>query len=299
MFVYKLKQRINSYRYRYLSRTINASIIKRCEYVIKRNIMEQYAMHCEKKGISDDSICEEELIVSLTTYKSRLNDVFLAIESIMQGSVKPNRIILWVSEELKGTTLPTPLQKQMKRGLEIRYVKDIGPYTKLIYALKEFPHSSIITIDDDIIYPFDTVENLVNAHNTSKGLICANDYVLAPYHLKKSKLQMMKWKRPKEHLSISDRCIFEGFAGVLYPPHCFNEEVFNEDLFLKICKTSDDVWFSAMAILNGTKCIYACPNMDGFRIVSNYLVQGSALCLINDKMNGRNIYNVFKRYSIY
>ena len=33
-----------------------------------------------------------------------------------------------------------------KRGLKIEYCSDIGPYTKLIYALENYPETLIITI---------------------------------------------------------------------------------------------------------------------------------------------------------
>ena len=48
----------------------------------------------------------------------------------------------------------------IKNGLEIRFVKDIGSYTKAIYAFKEFSESIIVTADDDIFYPKDWLKKL-------------------------------------------------------------------------------------------------------------------------------------------
>lgn len=45
-------------------------------------------------GISDIKLCPQDVIISLTTYDKRLNAVYLAIESVMNGSIKPNKIIL-------------------------------------------------------------------------------------------------------------------------------------------------------------------------------------------------------------
>ena len=39
----------------------------------------------------------------------------------------------------------------------------------------------------------------------------------------------------------------------MYPPHCFDPEIFNEKIFLDICKTADDVWLNAMARKSNTK----------------------------------------------
>ena len=43
-----------------------------------------------------------------------------------------------------------------------------------------------------------------------------------------------------------------GIGGVLYPPHCFNDELFNQNVFMDLCPYADDVWFYAMRLLSGT-----------------------------------------------
>lgn len=35
---------------------------------------------------------------------------------------------------------------------------------KYHYAMQDFPNSIIVTVDDDMIYPNDTIESLWNAH---------------------------------------------------------------------------------------------------------------------------------------
>ena len=42
-------------------------------------------------------------------------------------------------------------------------------------------------------------------------------------------------------------------GGVLYPPGSLYKDVLNEELFMKLCPTADDIWFWSMAILNNTK----------------------------------------------
>ena len=43
-----------------------------------------------------------------------------------------------------------------------------------------------------------------------------------------------------------------GYGGVLYPPGAFDEEVFNEKVFMRLCPYADDIWFFAMALKKGT-----------------------------------------------
>jgi glycosyltransferase involved in cell wall biosynthesis len=92
-----------------------------------------------------------DLVVSLTTIPSRLNIVHHTIESIFSQSLLPGRLVLWISDETHA--IPSQLLAQERRGLEIRKIRDVGPLTKLIYALREFPGQTIVTVDDDIVYP--------------------------------------------------------------------------------------------------------------------------------------------------
>ena len=133
-------------------------------YNIRHDLLIHEAITSKEPGITQNKLCNEEVIVSLTTYRRRLLGVSSTIESIMQGSVKPNRICLWIDENLKNITFPQTLLNQVKRGLEIYFCKDIGPHTKLVPALAKYPEASIITIDDDAIYDYDLVETLVSSH---------------------------------------------------------------------------------------------------------------------------------------
>ena len=139
-------------------------MINELRFRLKYDELTTKALSYSENGITKEQYGDSQIIVSLTTHGKRIYDVHATIESIMQGSVRPNRIILWISEDYRNTILPLTLQKQQKRGLEIEYCKDIRSYTKLIYALKKYPDASIVTIDDDIIYPHDLLEHLVNAH---------------------------------------------------------------------------------------------------------------------------------------
>lgn len=255
-----------------------------------------------EQGISNEKYGESEVIVSLTTHGKRIYDVHATIESIMQGSIKPNRIVLWISEDYRNTILPLALQKQTERGLEIKYCKDIRSYTKLLPALKCFPEASIITIDDDIIYPYDTLEYLINAHKEYPNCICANWIREFPKNLGEKYISLLKWPQIFETEEISERYFFEGFAGVLYPPHSLDAEVFNETVFLDICKYADDVWFNAMALKAGTKVKYAWKHYSVASFINNEDGQCVALQNLNNKgefLNDIQIQSVYGKYGLW
>lgn len=260
------------------------------------------ALYESKSGLSSEKYGESEVIVSLTTHGKRVYDVHAAIESIMQGCVKPNRILLWISEDYRNTILPLTLQKQKARGLEIKYCKDIRSYKKLIPALKEFPDASIITIDDDIIYPHDLLECLINAHKEYPKCICANWIREFPRNLDKKYITLLKWPQLFDTDEVSERFFFEGFGGVLYPPHSLDSEVFNESVFMDICKTADDVWFNAMALKAGTKVKYAWRHYSVASFIENTDAQCVALHNVNNKgelLNDVQIKAVYGKYGLW
>lgn len=307
MFLYNLYKNITE-RKNHLSKIfsmVKSKIIENTadtlRLELKINELTNFALHSTSKGVTSDKICNEEVIVSLTTHGSRYYDCYLAIESIMQGTVKPNKIVLWVGEELKDTPIPVLLQNQMKRGLEIRYRRDIRSYTKLIYALKEFPNAVIITVDDDILYSYDVVENLTTAHNKYAGCICANVVHYIPKDLNTNYQSLLKWDFVRDYHKQLEHSLFEGFSGVLYSPNSLNTEVFNESVFMEICKYADDVWFSAMAMLQKTKVIYSYPHAGLFNWIETKESQLSALQNINSKgevLNDKQVKAVFSRYKL-
>ena len=221
-------------------------------YKLRKERFSEKTLFSTEQGITSNPICDKEVIVSLTTYGNRINEVYLSIESIMQGTVKPNRIILWISEEFCGKKLPITLQKQAERGLEIEYCKDIRSYTKLIPALRTYPESVIITIDDDAIYDFDVVEKLVNSYQVNPHHIHANRIHKITMNDDGTPKSYNNWVWCCNEYGISHLNFLTGVGGVLYPPHCFDSAVFDEEVFLNICKTADDIWFYLMALKKGT-----------------------------------------------
>lgn len=277
-------------------------VMNRLYYKWKVDELNKCTLHSNERGITESKIAETEVIVSLTTHSYRIYDVYLAVESIMQGTMLPNRIILWLSEDYKNTPLPVTLQNQMKRGLEVRYCKDIRSYTKLVPALKEFPDSAIVTIDDDIIYPIDAFEHLVNAYNSSNNCICAHWVHSIPKDLYKKYTSLLDWPTMTGKVEDSLLLFYEGFGGVLYPPHSLDKEVLNEKVFFDICKYADDVWFNAMSLRKGTKVRYANPRPGLFKCIGNPDVQAIALRNMNSNgevLNDVQIRNVFMKYDIF
>ena len=301
MKLLKLKRWIQN-KIKYFNELNTDYIIKRFTYVLKAERLNEIAINSKESGVSDTRYCDNEIIVSLTTYGERLRTVHLSIESIMQQTIKPNKIILSISDDYKNSNIPQVLLNQQKRGLEINFCRDIKSYTKLIPALKKYPLATIITIDDDHLYNYDLIENLLNEHKKNPHLILAARIHRMKLRSDKKLEKYSKWIDRYKGLDISPLNFPTGIGGVLYPPDCFNEEVFNEEIFFNICKYADDVWFKAMALLNGTmsKKIFISEETgaDNFCIDNT---QNFTLSHINrDKnMNDIQLKAVFEKYNLY
>lgn len=207
-----------------------------------------------------------DIVVSLTTLPHRLNMVHIAIESIFNQTILPGRIVLWITDRINIENDITPqLQALMQRGLEIRKVEDIGPHTKLIYALKAFPEKNIITVDDDIVYPTNAISCLWERHiKYPKAVVCnwARELAFDSTGKVKGVRSGRLLTPPRLESEIEQATHFDekpsllafpyGTSGVLYPPTSLNSKVFDVDLFTKLCPKEDDIWFKAMGLLNKT-----------------------------------------------
>lgn len=259
-------------------------------------------MNNKESGITNELYNTESFTISLTTYDKRIFDVYLTIESIMQQTLKANRIVLWLAEEdFNPNNIPETLKFQQKRGLTIKFCKDIRSYKKLIPSLKEYPNDVIITIDDDVIYNIDLLEKMIRSYQNDPQYIYFNRGHLITFNKNGSIAPYKYWKWQTNETRPSHLYMPTGVGGVLYPPGSFNEEVFNEEIFMTLCRSGDDIWFKAMSYLNNkqAKRIKTKSNL-GEDYIENVKMQDIALAQINNgkNQNDEQLKYVFAHYNI-
>ncbi|EUC70045.1 hypothetical protein Y017_11545 [Alcanivorax sp. 97CO-5] len=198
----------------------------------------------------------EEVIVSLTTFDKRIDNVYLTIESLLQQSLKPDRIILWLSEpEFPDRRIPHVLELQQQRGLEIAFCpEDLGPYKKFYYTMERYPDSLVITVDDDTLYPHDLVDQLYRSYQSMPGVIPCHRAHGMRFDAAGSVLPYKQWEKPTFQSEPSLLTFPTGVGGVLYYPGCLDERVLDKDCFMSICPHADDVWLKAMSLKKGVPC---------------------------------------------
>lgn len=268
----------------------------------RRYMLEQQILSSNQRGVTDEKYCDHHVIVSLTTYGKRIYDVHLTIESIMEQTMRPNRLLLWLDDSFQQSSLPRALQLLQKRGLEIMYCKDIRSYTKLIPSLRLCPNDVIITIDDDLIYDFDLLERLIQAYQKDSSYIYCHRYHQILKDDDGNILPYNKWNLVCNDMEASHLNFATGVGGVLYPPHSLDDEVLNEDVFMDICPYADDVWFKAMALKKGTfvKKVYSHSKYnEDFLLNMEAQSQGLQQLNVAQQLNDKQLHAVFTRYSLY
>lgn len=222
---------------------------------IDRETLDKQIEKFNLSGVSGD---EKDVIISLTSFPQRMDELHYTLYSLLNQTIKPYKIILWLGREQfpnLNKDVPEKILHLQQNGLTIGWTKNLYSYTKLIPALKKYPDNIIVTADDDIYYEPDWLEKLIKTHKENKNcIICHRAHRvkldkenLAPYK---------KWPKKIKVCKASYLNFLTGVGGVLYPSGCLYKDVLNEELFTKLSPKADDVWFWAMAVLNKTKiCI--------------------------------------------
>lgn len=198
-----------------------------------------------------------DVVVSLTSFPARIGNLWIVVESLLRQSVKPRKIIIWLSQEqFTDKDVPASLRELEPRGVEIRLVDgDIRSHKKYYYVFQEYPNDLILLADDDIIYPSDLINDLLDVRKLSCGeKIVSHKYGYKMMWDELGKIcPYLSWGTFYESFSGND-LFFGSGGGTLLKPSDLYGDVLNLDLALKLCPKADDVWLNAMARLGG--CYY-------------------------------------------
>ncbi|MGC8753983.1 MAG: glycosyl transferase [Thermosulfidibacteraceae bacterium] len=275
----------------------------------KREKLEEW--YCEKKyelyhyfsnrTLEGRTYNDRELIVSLTSYPRRFGKLHIIIESLMRQVLEPTRIVLWLAkEEVRGLEeLPASVRKYVGRGLVVKFIdRNYRSYNKLVHAIREYPDSIIVTVDDDTIY----FEEFL------KGLY--EKWLLFPNCVIAYACRVMVMKSSREFLPYRDwpfadfegpsyRLFPLGYSGILYPPNSLHEDVLRSDLFMELAPYNDDAWFKAMALLRGTKTVMVYGDAIEFPTIRSVDRIGLHSINVKGNLNDVQIKRIFDYYDLY
>ena len=211
--------------------------------------------------LSRENTCSK-VIVSLTSFPARLPYVWLVVECLLRQTVKPDVIVLYLSKEQVSdmTKVPKKLIEQQGRGLKICLCEDdLRIHKKYYYAFQEYPNDIVITVDDDLFYPSDFIENLLMAHQEHPDCIIAN----WTKNMRPGTSKYGEWPDAEVGLKKTGQIVI-GCEGVLYPcpSRCMHEDVCKAEIFKEHCFLADDIWLSCMALLKNTPIYHPAYQMN-------------------------------------
>lgn len=226
-----------------------------------------------KTNLSDDT-----LIVSLTSYPARISKLWMVIKTLLNQKLVDNfKVILWLSENQfpKGLdSLPKSLTNLIEKGLDIRFVSDdLKSHKKYYYAFKEYPNNIVVTVDDDVLYSPILLRTLLDAHDKYSDCVICNRGI----KINKEK-SYRNWDKVDNFMIPVSNIMPTGIGGVLYPPHCYNNNIFNIEAIKSTCINGDDLWLNFMCRLNGTKVVHTGVRFGFITVLSS---QETALCIEN------------------
>lgn len=152
---------------------------------------------------------EEEVVVSLTSYGERISHIIPTLETLVNQTRKPNKIVLYIA-----TNDMSLVTDDIKELCEVRECEDTKSHKKF-NGFYDFPDAYVATADDDLLYKPDWLEVMLRASQLNRKCVTAHNTFL---------MTREGWGRPTTRRDNSaslrgriNMYVMSG-AGVLRPP---------------------------------------------------------------------------------
>lgn len=202
------------------------------------------------------------ITINLTTTSARLDLCRIALTSLLMQSYLPDQINLWVSRspfladagfsntETLGFLLDS-LPAEHRARVVVHWVENIGPYRKLIPALRAAQEGDlVVTADDDIFYGQHWLRYLLEAHwakvQAGQRQVVASRVRQVTLNPLKRSASYIHWPLVAEARILPDAYVVTFGGGAVLERHFFAEEDLAKNSFLELAPTADDLWYSKL-----------------------------------------------------
>ncbi len=244
------------------------------------------------KSVNDLINLKEKVIVSMTSWKKRIINTHKPLEILINNTYKPDKIILNLAIEefpKKNSELPKSILKLLKfNNFEIFWVyKNNNVFKKLIPTINRFKNDLIITTDDDIIYPYDLIENVIKnfiKFGSNKPMSFGSKY--SDWIINNSRINT--------HYGACTIVKYEFFQEKLNEMYKeTTEELINQNI-----KCFDDLLYTYAALLNGFQYLriknYSVKNYQTNSNFQNFPFSEKYSIKIKNQMN--DYHNLLRNY---
>ena len=194
-------------------------------------------------------------VVSLTSFPARLRTVSFAIQSLFEQTCPPQEIHLWLGrDEVPGPNwLPGRLRALEARGLRIHFAdRTFHQYDKFLHNAGLGADAPFIIVDDDVIYPPQALEHLLEAHRLHPEAVVANRCHRMGFDADGQPTPYSGWTREVRTPAPDITLMPTGAGGVLYPPGFMTDpRVTGIADILAHAPYADDVWLKVCALAQG------------------------------------------------
>lgn len=237
----------------------------------------------------------KRLIISLTSYPPRFHTLHLTLKTLLSQNVRPDLVVLALYKNDYFLLPKNVLSMQGDNFKIITTEKDIKSYTKLIPVKSCYPSDFIVTADDDTYYNRTWLREMVDNYDSNKKEALGHRAHLITTNEMGGIKNYKEWDWEITDKYASEKILLTGIGGNFYPPASLSPEVLNENEFMELCSTSDDIWFYFMLRKNG----FVCRKIGNKFIAHSWWgTQKNALNYTNvhEDYNDKAIMNLMKKY---
>lgn len=240
----------------------------------------------------------ERTIVSVTSYPPRLKAAATSIRTLIpQAKDADAEVHLWLAiddfEDASEEELSETLAGIEDAGAVVCWCDEtLGPHDKYYWEMQENPHTTIITFDDDLLYPSDVIGNLLSAHKRHPHCVIATRTHLIKVDDAQSdspKLARYTDWMLEQAVHVGEPrydLLATGVGGILYPPCAFDDALFDEDAIRETTLMTDDLWLYANELL----CDIPVVSVSNFSLDDKYITgtQEGGLAQLNRYSGGND-----------
>ena len=187
--------------------------------------------------------------ISLTSFPARISTLPFVIKSLVEQTYPPKQINLYLGrDEIPSRKwLSRELLVFEERGLNICFVnRTFHQYDKFLHGAELNKNIPYVIVDDDVIYPPSSMEELLKAHSKYPKAVIGNRCHLITFDMKGNIRPYKDWKRENRLNKPSFKLMPTGAGGVLYPVGFLNDKtVLDVSEIMKRAPYADDVWLKA------------------------------------------------------
>lgn len=217
----------------------------------------QEVARLEKLRATADNFSPEtgDFVVSLTSFPARLPTLHFVIRSLLEQTCRPREIHVWLgADEIPNRKwLPKALLEFEAHGLQVHFVRQtFHQYDKFLHNAELNKEKPFVIVDDDVIYPPNSMACLLEGHRAHPRAVIANRCHLMGISAAGQIQPYRDWPHEIQVSRPNLRAFPTGAGGVLYPPGFMSDPMVTQiSDVLAHAPYADDVWLKACALARG------------------------------------------------